>query len=546
MSIQPPEWDDMRKRIIGLGEQSTRKSYYPELQRKIDQLEDAREKIRVSEANLRAMINGIPDALIIHDYSGVILDVNESFFPIYGITPGIAKSMTVSDISAPENMQDNLSVYWQRVKEGESVVFEWKAQRPIEKTTLDVEVALRPLRWYGKNVIIGVIRDISGRKRLECMLRQSQKMDAIGQLAGGFAHDFNNLLGGIIGYAELITMTAGSNSPVKEYADVIMTTATQAAEMARRLLDFSRKSSAKRTPVDIRDILKKTLSLLERTIDKKISLECDCAVTGVTLGDEVQLQNAFLNVCINARDAMPDGGKIKISLRDRSLKESEVFGAFRLEAGEYFEIRISDTGCGMSKETIEHIFEPFFTTKDVGKGTGLGLTAVYGSIRDHNGSVTVESRPGEGTVFIFLLPKVQDMDENRSSASADSGIKGDGERILVIDDEEVLRDMATDMLSRLGYSVETAADGVEGLEKVRINGGYDLVLLDAVMPRMNGEETLSALRETNPSIKVMFCSGSSESMLEQESVHAGIPYIQKPYSVSQLAAAVEKTLSAKK
>lgn len=209
MSKEHGQWDEMRERIIGLGEQSSRKSYYPELQKKIEQLEEAREKTRLSEENLRAVIDGVHDAIIIHAYDGEILDINESFVSLYGIRPGTSEKYTVADITAPESNMSKLPEIWERVRKGEPALFEWKALKPKTGEVLDVEVALRPLKWYGRDVVIAEVRDISDRKRLELMLRQSQKMDAIGQLAGGFAHDFNNLLGGIIGYAELLTLTEG-------------------------------------------------------------------------------------------------------------------------------------------------------------------------------------------------------------------------------------------------------------------------------------------------------------------------------------------------
>ena len=542
MSKEHGQWDEMRERIIGLGEQSSRKSYYPELQKKIEQLEEAREKTRLSEENLRAVIDGVHDAIIIHAYDGEILDINESFVSLYGIRPGTSEKYTVADITAPESNMSKLPEIWERVRKGEPALFEWKALKPKTGEVLDVEVALRPLKWYGRDVVIAEVRDISDRKRLELMLRQSQKMDAIGQLAGGFAHDFNNLLGGIIGYAELLTLTAGDNQSVSEYASIIMNTATQAADMAKRLLDFSRKNIAKKEPADINEIMKKTISLLERSIDRKIIIECMCdGLPRIVFGDASQLQNAFLNVCINARDAMPNGGKISLGIRDLELRSSEVFGAFKLGAGSYVDIRISDTGTGMPREIMERIFEPFFTTKETGKGTGLGLTAVYGCVRDHGGAVTVESRQGKGTSFRFIFPLHKETVEEHSAGSPDSAKHGRGERVLVVDDEETLREMAKEMLSRIGYEVETAADGIEALEKYK-RKRFDLVLLDAIMPKMNGAETFERLKVIDSAVKVIFCSGYSEGVLSSGQEHRGAGYLQKPYSLGALSDIMRKVI----
>jgi PAS domain S-box-containing protein len=543
MTDDSEKWGEMRDRIIGLGDQSSRKSYYPELQKKIEQLEEAREKIRISEENLKAVINGIHDAIIIHDYNGTILDVNESFYSLYGIAAGSAGKYTIKDITSPDINFDDAEKLWGNVREGHGELFEWKALRPSTGQVFEVEVAVRPLQWYGKDVIIAEVRDISDRKRLEQMLRQSQKMDAIGQLAGGFAHDFNNLLGGIIGFAELITLSSGGNASVSQYANVIMNTATQAADMARRLLDFSRKNVAAKNPVMINVILRKTISLLERTIDRRITIRYENdGKDRFVFGDASQLQNAFLNVCINARDAMINGGEIYLKVDDLVLNRSQVHGAFQLERGDYVRIEISDTGCGMPAEILERIFEPFFTTKETGKGTGLGLTAVYGCVRDHGGAVSVETSEGKGTTFIFVFPVYREIVEEQSSAGSDVSFVGHGERILVVDDEEIIRDMVKDMLSRLGYKVDTAVDGVDALERFTA-GTYDLVLLDAIMPRMNGAETFSALKKADPAVKVVFCSGYSEGVLTGEHEKIGEGYIQKPYGISALSETIWKALS---
>ena len=313
--------------------------------------------------------------------------------------------------------------------------------------------------------------------------------------------------------------------------------------MARRMLDFSRKNVAKKASVNAEDIVRKTISLLERTIDRKITIECRCDGGKRHLFcDMSQVQNAFLNVCINARDAMQNGGVIRIQIGDIELKNNVVRGAFRIGPGRYVEIAISDTGKGMTKEVLEHIFEPFFTTKETGKGTGLGLTAVYGCVREHNGAVTVESVEGKGTTFRFFFPRQEETALDGERDGSDRIKTGKGERILVVDDEEIMRGVAKDMLSRLGYEPDTASDGVEALKKFR-ERKYDLVILDVIMPNMSGAETFSALKLVNHDVKVIFCAGSAEGSLDAEYESFGVPYVQKPYSIGIFSETVHRVLA---
>ncbi|MGL4370404.1 MAG: ATP-binding protein [Spirochaetota bacterium] len=542
---RPNDWDQMRNRIIGLGEQSSRKSYYPELQSKIAQLEQAQEKLRISEKNLRTVFNSVHDAILIHDAAGKIIEVNDPMLALYGVSREQAFSFTVLDCSPADCDKKAVYDYMERALNGEHVLFEWKLRRPLDGEVRDVEVALNSFVWYDQKLIIASVRDITERIRLEEMLRQAQKMEAVGQLAGGIAHDFNNVLGGIIGFADLLLSVLPSGDPAHDYADKIIEASTRAAALTRQLLDFSRKGKQGDTFVRIGAIVSATLGILQRSIDPRITVRTEFHAPDETVkGDAGQIQNALLNLCLNARDAMPEGGTLTIETRNIVIDRPVISGAFELMPGEYVEISISDTGTGISPEVKSRIFDPFYTTKEVGKGTGLGLSMVYGCMRNHLGAVTVESEKGVGSVFRMIFPSADESAAQKGGVP--ETVKGKGEKILVVDDEANLREIAAQMLTNIGYTVVTATDGEDALRVFsEDSGSWDLVILDAIMPKMNGTETMIRIRELNPFAKIIFCSGYSSQQSEEDFRRDNIPFIRKPYRIQELAEIIHSILSRK-
>lgn len=387
--------------------------------------------------------------------------------------------------------------------------------------------------------------DAAEQKRLEERLRQTQKMEVIGQLAGGVAHDFNNMLTAILGSAELMEPYVMENPTATKLLANIKKAASRSADLTGQLLAFSRKGQKKDVRVCIETTIHEVISLLERTIDKNITLETrliakDTCVTG----DPSLLQNALLNLGVNARDAMPEGGVITFTTAnvelDSSYCESSVFN---ITPGPYIEIAVSDAGTGITKENIQHVFEPFFTTKEVGKGTGLGLAAVYGTITDHLGSINIYSEPGIGTVFKIYLPLSGD--KKTVVPSADELIRGSG-GILLVDDEEILRDVGKSLLEELGYRVYLAEDGEQALEVyARHKKEISLVILDMLMPRMGGKETLVRLMDEFPDIRVLISSGFHQERTVDELVKLGARgFLQKPYIKQELGKAVAEAIGA--
>jgi PAS domain S-box-containing protein len=397
--------------------------------------------------------------------------------------------------------------------------------------------------FSGEPAILTMGTDITDAQRMEEELNQARKMEVVGQLAGGIAHDFNNLLGGIMGSAEMLGLLAEGQPDILEYAKTIKDTTERAADLTRKLLAFSRKAKAKTVPFDVHGSVTSAISLLERSIDKNIKIEGELtAPRSVILGDTGLLQNAFINLGLNARDAMPNGGRLLFKSDLVTINAEELAAdPFLPQPGVYIRIAVSDTGTGISPEVLPKIFEPFFTTKAVGKGTGLGLAALYGTVKDHQGGVKVLSELGKGTTFYIYLP----LSERRvpsTEASAPKNIPlGEGS-VLVVDDEPVIRATTGHILSSLGYTPILAASCHEAISLFsQAPGRFHAVLLDLVMPDMSGRELLRRLIGIEPRVKAIFISGyDRESRSDEGFAPNLIGYIQKPFTRAEIAALLSK------
>jgi PAS domain S-box-containing protein len=396
----------------------------------------------------------------------------------------------------------------------------------------------------GTPSVLSAVMDITEQKRLQAQLQQAQKMDVIGQLAGGIAHDFNNMLAGIMAAGELLQRRLAGDAKNLKLAVTIVDAATRSAELTRDLLTFSRKGRITSNPVHLNETIAAVVALLERTIDKQIQIRTRLgAHDPIILGDATQMQNALLNLGVNARDAMPQGGTLTISTSEVVLQGSVSQPSdASLAAGTYLQITVSDTGIGMTPQVMEHIFEPFFSTKETGKGTGLGLATVYGTVRNLEGKITVQSEPGLGSNFTLYLPLAvgtSNVQLKRAEVLVGSG------GILLVDDEEILRDVGRYILEDLGYTVYLAENGEAALEVYALHRAeISLVMLDMIMPKMGGKETCQRLHQLDPGIKVLFCSGFHREGTEAELRElGGSGFIQKPYSHSDLSCAVADALA---
>lgn len=485
-------------------------------------------------ARLRTIFDAINDGVVILDpASGVILDANHKTVELYGWTRAELLGKDICELSsnvAPYTQSD-AAAWMALARAGESPTFEWQA-RSKDGKVFWVEVSMRQDEIDGADRLLVSIRDIEVRKQaesdrahLEARLRQAEKMDAIGHLAGGVAHDFNNQLTGIMGYAELLASSV-EDPELATFAAHIARAARRSADLTRQLLAFARRGNYQAVAVDVHALLGEVVTLLERSLDKRISIRLDLvAASPVVLGDPSQLQNALLNLAINARDAMPDGGELRLG--------TSMLGSF-------VRVVVADTGSGMSEETLNHVFEPFFTTKEPGKGTGMGLASVYGAVEIHKGKITVESALGKGTTFQIDLPLSQQPGAGPQSPRAEA-VSLSGRRVLVIDDEAEVRDVIREVLSRAGCAVETCSGGATGLAAFTARWRQiDVVILDIVMPEMSGRAVFSALRQIDPDVRVLILSGHSLDGETRALLDDGAQaLLDKPFHAEALVAKVD-------
>ncbi len=381
------------------------------------------------------------------------------------------------------------------------------------------------------------------RNEREEMRHQSQKMDAIGQLAGGVAHDFNNMLGGIIGAAEMLELGIGQkDDESREYIDIILQASDQAALLTNKLLAFGRKGKTTSDAIDVHEIINDALVLLRRTVDKKVSISTALqAHRSTIIGMASEIQNVIINLCINSSHAMPQGGTITIETEDLFLDEDYCkFSSFDLTPGEYIEITVRDNGKGIPQEILPRIFEPFFTSKEQGKGTGLGLASVYGSVLEHSGAISVYSETDLGSVFRIYIPLTV---QKPNFSPPIEPVPGSG-IILLVDDEEFVRITCKRMLENNGYTVLLAVDGVEGWDVFQKNQStIDLVITDMIMPRMNGSELFKKIIKLHPKTRVITSSGFTKDESLEELKRLGLAsFIRKPFRAAELTALIESVI----
>lgn len=401
--------------------------------------------------------------------------------------------------------------------------------------------------------IVGVSRDITVRKqaeiekeKLQTQLRHAQKMEAIGTLAGGVAHDFNNLLAIILGSTELLLMHPPGDDFVRQHVENIDRAAMRAKEVTSQLLAFSRKTRAETVPVEINSCVDEVISLLKHTLDKNIGLERALWLDPlVVCGDSGQIHQILLNLAVNARDAMPAGGILRFETHLTRLDDEFCSSIASLEPGHYVKIVVSDTGRGISPEKQTRIFEPFFTDKPAGNGTGMGLTMVYGAIRSHGGHVNVWSEEHKGASFSVYLPCAETMFD-ADALNVPKPVTGHG-RILIVDDEEMLREVAVEMLSKLGYTATAMSDGESALEYfVQHADEFDAAIVDMIMPGMDGRTCIEGLLRRKPGLPVVMTTGFSQKQITDISKGEGRGFLQKPYGLQQLSEAVARILPDRK
>jgi len=509
------------------------------------------DRARSSERNYREIFNATSEAIFVHDAETTgILDVNNAAVRMFGRsreefigeTPDM---LTAEDHPIPDEQKREMV---HRAFDEGVHVFEWRLRRK-DGSQFWAEVTLRAARIGGVMRLLAVLRDVDARKKMEERLHQSEKLEAVGQLAGGIAHDFNNQLAGIVGYADLVRTDIEDDSPLASSIDLILVAARRAADLTSQLLAFARRGKNESAAVDVHLLVEEVVVLLSRSIDKRITLERRLeASPSHVLGDPSQLQNAILNLAINASDAMPEGGTLTLATGivtiDGQEGQDDHEGRDNLPPGDYLEVEVSDTGLGMDEETRRRIFEPFFTTKSKGKGTGMGLAAVYGTVHNHGGSIDVTSEPGGGSAFCMLLPLYDGpLMIEEHTAPQEMAPRGTA-HVLIVDDEKAVGGVASRMVEQLGYTAVVRNDGVAATEFYRDSWrDIDLVVLDMSMPRMGGRETFVAMRKINPDAVVLLTSGFSINDEVQALLDSGAyGFIQKPFWQKDFTRTVVETL----
>ncbi|MBZ4671849.1 MAG: multi-sensor hybrid histidine kinase [Deferribacteraceae bacterium] len=398
--------------------------------------------------------------------------------------------------------------------------------------------------------IVAVKEDITEKKQLQEQLNQTQKLDSIGQLAGGVAHDFNNILSAIMGYVELAKLQIDNKNALPAYLDNIMAATERAANLTEKLLIFARKKPTVVENINIADVINSFENMLKRLIGEEIELIINKGENiSFVKGNKGQIEQILLNLCINAKDAINGIGKIIINVENVFIDEQYCKTHSGFTPGNFVCLSVTDNGCGMDKALIKNIFEPFFTTKEVGKGTGLGLSTVYGIVKQHNGFINVYSELGVGTTFRIYFPAIEKEGEENKQKHTEKfvfGMKAEkAANILLVEDDEILNEAFKDTLNKIGYNVFPATSPEDALDIVRENGkNIDLIITDVIMPGMSGRALVDTIRDYLPDIKVIFMSGYNEELVSERGIFVEeVKFLQKPFTLNQLVSIIFETLS---
>jgi PAS domain S-box-containing protein len=507
----------------------------------------AEEALRESQRILRTLIDAVPARINAKDRALRFIFMNRHQAESYGIAAGEAVGRTASELLGSERAQPAEAVDREVLRTGRGRELH-EVQEPDAAGGLTRWLTTKvPLR-DGDGRIVGVVTvamDVTERRRLEDELRQAQKMEGLGRLAGGVAHDFNNLLMVITGRIELLLRKLESSEPVHRELEIVQRAAERGAGLTRQLLAFSRRQVLQPTVLDLHGLLEGLEPMLRRVIDETIELELRPAAPWSTVrADASQLEQLVLNLVVNGRDAMPQGGRLILETANVHV-DGPVAGSLDTPApGDYVVLAVSDTGHGMSADTLAHIFEPFFTTKGRGKGTGLGLSTVYGIVKQSEGFVAVESTVGKGTTFRIGLPAVRARVVGLSAGEVPESPAGGAETVLLVEDAPDVRGIVRDMLTEAGYTVVEAGDADEALGVcARHAGPLHLLLTDVVMPGLSGGQLAERVMTVRPDIKVLYMSGYTDDDIVRHGVHArGIPLLRKPITSGVLARSVRRVL----
>ena len=513
------------------------------LQTKIDELEMARQALKEAEHRYRTFFEQSPDAVVIIDPETTLpLEFNDNVLDLLGYTREEFSNLEIHRYYADENQKEVQQRIHKTLEQGREQ--HETNMRTKDGSIINVLVNMQVIELLSKQMLHVIFRDVTEKRNLEAQLLQSQKMEAVGVLAGGIAHDFNNLLQAILGYSQFLLLDRQENMPGYTELSEIVRASEKGAELVRQLLIFSRKARIRMRPLDLNQEIETLGRIWARTFPRMIEIEFHLDYTLKPINaDQIQIEQVLMNLAVNARDVMPDGGNLAITTKNVELGVE--YGHVNPEArpGNYVMLSMTDTGVGIDPESQEHIFEPFYTTKATGKGTGLGLAIVYGIVKSHGGFITCRSEAGEGTTFEIFLPALEDavlpVPEERSL-----NLFHGSETILLIEDEVPIQDLGRRILERFGYTVLAAANGVEALDIFqRERSKIDLVILDLIMPEMDGITCFKHLRELEPDVKIVITSGYNPDQKTKDSlVKQADGFISKPFEMGQMLTVVQQVI----
>ncbi|MEA2108157.1 MAG: transporter substrate-binding domain-containing protein [Pseudomonadota bacterium] len=507
----------------------------------------AAQTLKDSESQLRGILEANPDPMIVYNHEGCPTYLNPAFTRVFGWQFDELKGRPI-----PFVPNDQQQITKEKIadlfRNGQSLGFETRRYTK-EGNLLEVLVSAATIKDSFSGQVNGVvvnITDLSTTRQLEKRLRQSEKMEVIGTLAGGIAHDFNNILTAIIGYSELGQQKAEHGQATVKEHERVMVAAEKAANLVKQLLTFSRRAEPERKLLDFRQVVEEAVTMIKRVIPKMVSIHLSFAEELNTItADANQINQIIFNLCTNASDAMPQGGEIHLEVKNVQVDHEQCAACGKLFSGKFVQLQVTDSGQGMDEDTLKNIFDPFFTTKEVGKGTGLGMSTVFGIMEAHNGHITCRSQIHQGTTFRLFFPLSSAAETPPEKIMvAEKDIWEGNETILVVDDEEFLREIASGSLIQFGYKPILAASGEEALETYRHQrAAISLVVLDISMPGMGGFKCLTALRELNPEVKVVMASGYFSDKLQKDPLRMGArDYLNKPYTATQLAQKIRTVL----
>jgi PAS domain S-box-containing protein len=546
-----------RVTVYPLRDESGQVTHHVGLVEDVSERRRTKEELQASTERLQAVLNAAVDGIVLIDPSGIIRSVNPSIQKMFGYAPEDLVGRNVKMLM-PEPWREEHDGYLARyLATGEARIIgigREVAGRRRDGSTFPVDLAVSEVRHGGEMFFLGTLRDISERVRLEAEIRQAQKMEAIGRLAGGVAHDFNTLLGTIRGYSEMLLSALPSEDTLRRHVEQIHRAAMRGAQLTRQLLVFSRRQEIQAQAVDLRRLLADLDVMLERLIGEDIELIREIAPQlGQVWGDPGELHQVILNLVVNAGDAMPSGGSLTLSLRNLDADEEIAIEGGRLPPGPYVLLQVEDVGMGMDEETRRRIFEPFFTTKGPGKGTGLGLSTVHAIVRRSKGGIAVESQPGQGSTFRIYLPRADETAPEVAEpavepveVAAAGSASGHGETILLVEDDDMFRGLLRQVLENQGYRVLTAQNPAVALEIAAAHGDtIHLLLSDMVMPGGNGADLAHKLGGQYPGMKVVLMSGYTDDALasREADITTADAFLEKPFATQDLLRLVRELLS---